>query len=179
VTAGPATSTLDRRLLWDAARKFATGIAVVTAGSGNRPGQAHGTTVSAFTFISREPALVAVSLARSSSMLELIGARGSFAINVLASHQAGLARHFADPGRGAGQFDGVPCVNWPWVPGRRDGVPLLIGAMCWLGCELEQRIPMGDHELVLGRVTAVTAGDGEPLLYFSGKFYAGLNKELG
>jgi flavin reductase (DIM6/NTAB) family NADH-FMN oxidoreductase RutF len=199
VTAGPATSTLDRRLLWDAARKFATGIAVVTAGSGNRPGQAHGTTVSAFTFISREPALVAVSLARSSSMLELIGARGSFAINVLASHQAGLARHFADPGRGAGQFDGVPCVNAPWVdgprvnaprvnapgvntpwmPGRRDGVPLLIGAMCWLGCELEQRIPMGDHELVLGRVTAVTAGDGEPLLYFSGKFYAGLNKELG
>jgi flavin reductase (DIM6/NTAB) family NADH-FMN oxidoreductase RutF len=169
IAAGPP----DRTLLWDAARKFATGIAVVTAGSGAVAGGAHGTTVSAFTFISRDPALIAVCLTRGSAMLALIDERGSFAVNVLASHQARLARHFADPRRGAGQFAGVP-----WVPGLRDGVPLLIGAMCWLGCEREQRIPMGDHELVLGRVTAVTAGDGEPLLYFSGKFFGGLHKEL-
>jgi hypothetical protein len=59
----------------------------------------------------------------------------------------GLTRvHFADQlrGTGAGQFRGVP-----WIPWLRDGVPLLIGAMCWLGCEFERRIPMGDHELVL------------------------------
>jgi flavin reductase len=173
VTTRPAADALDGTLLWDAARKFATGVAVVTAGSAAVAGQAHGTTVSAFTFISRDPALIAVCLTQGSSMLDLVGARGSFAVNVLASHQAGLARHFADPRRGCDQFAGVP-----WVPGLRDGVPLLIGAMCWLGCELDRRMPMGDHELVLGRVTAVTAGDGEPLLYFSGKFFAGLHKEL-
>lgn len=162
------TEQLDTALFWDAARKFATGIAVVTAGSAEA---AHGTTVSAFTFISREPALVSVCFKQRSSMLNLVTERRSFAVNVLASHQAPLARHFADPSRrtGGGQFHGVP-----WIPGLRDGVPLLIGAMCWLGCELERRIAMGDHELVLARVTAVTAGDGDPLLYFSGRLYSGV-----
>jgi len=170
VTAGPAADTVDTAVLWDAARRFATGVAVVTAGTAR---SAHGTTVSAFTFVSRVPALIAICLIRGSSMLELIDERGSFAVNVLANHQSGLARHFADRRRGGAQFAGVP-----WVPGLRDGVPLLIGAMCWLGCEYEQRVPAGDHELVLGRVAAVTAGDGDPLVYFSGRFYAGLNKEL-
>lgn len=163
-----APEHLDTALFWDAARKFATGIAVVTAGSGET---ARGTTVSAFTFVSREPALISVCLQRRSSMLDLVTERGSFAVNVLAGHQARVARHFADQARGtgAGQFLGVP-----WIPGLRDGVPLLIGAMCWLGCEFERRIPMGDHELVLARVTAVTAGDGDPLLYFSGRLYSGI-----
>jgi flavin reductase (DIM6/NTAB) family NADH-FMN oxidoreductase RutF len=163
-----AAEQLDTTLFWDAARKFATGLAVVTAGSAET---AHGTTVSAFTFISREPALISVCLKRGSSMVDMVSDRGSFAVNVLAGHQARLARHFADPlrGTGAGQFRGVP-----WIPGLRDGVPLLIGAMCWLGCEFERRIPMGDHELVLARVTAVTAGDGDPLLYFSGRLYSGV-----
>lgn len=163
-----AVEQMDTALFWDAARKFATGIAVITAGSAET---VHGTTVSAFTFISHEPALISVCLKRGSVMLDLISDRGSFAVNVLAGHQGQVARHFADPLRqtGAGQFRGVP-----WIPGLRDGVPLLIGAMCWLGCELERRIPMGDHELVLARVTAVTAGDGDPLLYFSGRLYSGL-----
>lgn len=163
-----AAEQLDPALFWDAARKFVTGIAIVTAGSAET---AHGTTVSAFTFISREPALISVCLKQSSSMLDLVTDRGSFAVNVLAGHQARLARHFADPSRGtgAGQFRGIP-----WIPGLRDGVSLLIGAMCWLGCEFERRIPMGDHELVLARVTAITAGDGDPLLYFSGRLYSGV-----
>lgn len=163
-----AAEQLDTTLFWDAARKFATGLAVVTAGSAET---AHGTTVSAFTFISHEPALISVCLKQGSSMLDMVTDRGSFAVNVLAGHQARLARHFADPlrGTGTGQFRGVP-----WIPGLRDGVPLLIGAMCWLGCEFERRIPMGDHELVLARVTAVTAGDGDPLLYFSGRLYSGV-----
>jgi flavin reductase (DIM6/NTAB) family NADH-FMN oxidoreductase RutF len=176
--ADPLAAGPDPRLLWDAVRKFPTGITVVTAGSG---ASARGTTVSAFSYVSREPALVSVCLHRASSMLDLIAARGVFAVNVLAGHQAALARHFADPRRGLarGQFHGVPWV--PWVPGLRDGVPLLIGAVCWLGCELQRRVPMGDHELVLGRVTAVTAGDGDPLLYLSGTLYAGLTrlKEAG
>jgi flavin reductase (DIM6/NTAB) family NADH-FMN oxidoreductase RutF len=159
---------LDTTLFWDAARKFATGIAVVTAGSA---GAAHGTTVSAFSIISREPALISVCLKRGSSMLDIVTERGSFAVNVLAGHQGQLARHFADPlrGTGSGQFRGVP-----WIPGLRDGVPLLIGAMCWLGCEFDRRISMGDHEFVLAQVTAVTAGDGDPLLYFSGRLYSGV-----
>lgn len=159
---------LNTALLWYAAQKFTTGIAVVTAGSAEA---AHGTTVSTFTFISREPALISVCLKQGSSMLDLVADHGSFAVNVLAGHQAQLARHFADPHRGTrvGQFRGIP-----WIPGLHDGVPLLIGAMCWLGCEFKQRIPMGDHEFVLARVTAVTAGDGDPLLYFSGRMYTGV-----
>lgn len=159
---------LDTRLVWEATRRFATGVAVVTAGSADT---VHGTTVSAFTFISREPALISVCLKQGSLMVDLVAERGSFAVNMLADHQAQLARHFANPrrGTGAGQFRGVP-----WIPGLRDGVPLLIGAMCWLGCEFERRLPMGDHEFVLARVTAVTAGDVDPLLYFAGRLYSGM-----
>jgi flavin reductase (DIM6/NTAB) family NADH-FMN oxidoreductase RutF len=159
---------LDTRLLWAAARRFATGVAVVTAGSADT---AHGTTVSAFTFISREPALISICLKRGSVMLDIVAERGSFAVNMLASHQAPLARYFANPRRGIGaeQFHGVP-----WIPGLGDGVPLLIGAMCWLGCEFERRLPMGDHEFVLARVTAATSGDVDPLLYFAGRFYSGM-----
>ena len=169
-TDGAIDGAIDGGLLWDTVRKFPTGIAVVTAGRGDR---ARGATVSTFTFVSRQPPLVSVCLAAGSTMLDVLGRSGTFAVNLLSSHQAGLARHFASRGRGAGQFDGVPCTA-----GQRDRVPLLIGAVGWLGCGFERAIRLGDHVLVLGRVVEAVAGDADPLLYFSGRFYAGVDKEL-
>ncbi|MER6384253.1 flavin reductase family protein [Streptomyces sp. NPDC001250] len=151
---------------WRVARQFATGVSVVTTGQGV---SAHGATVTSFTFISQAPPLVSVCLKRESVLLDLIGPRGRFAVNVLSSEQTSLARHFADRRRlpGVRQFDGVS-----WKSGL-DGIPLLANAVGWLWCRSWRRIRAGDHELILAGVTAVADGMGRPLLYFGGRLHPG------
>lgn len=154
--------------LWNAARRFTTGVAVATTGSGD---DVHGATVSAFTFVSWEPTLVSICLCSGSSLLAKIREHGGFMVNVLASHQAHLAKHFADPRRTPGpqQFDGIA-----WSPERRTGVPILTGAVVRLDCEVEQTITFGDHEFVLARALSAEVGEGAPLLYFAGRLFAGM-----
>lgn len=157
--------TAEAERTWSAVRKFATGVAVVTAGADEA---VHGTTVSAFTFISWNPALISICLCPGGKLLHLVAERGSFAVNVLASGQAELARQFADPRRrpGLGQFESVP-----WIPGGDGKVPLLLGAVCWLDCRYLRHETVGDHDVVLAEVASVTESEGAPLLYFGGKLY--------
>jgi flavin reductase (DIM6/NTAB) family NADH-FMN oxidoreductase RutF len=143
--------------VWRVARGFAAGVSVVTAGTRET---AHGSTVSAFSVISREPPIATLALRRGSLLLRLIRAEGTFVINVLAAGQADLARHFS--GRrptGETQFDGVPLAS------ARDGVPVLADTFCWLRCQPTRQLAAGDHELVLGEVTAwCRGGASQPLL---------------
>jgi flavin reductase (DIM6/NTAB) family NADH-FMN oxidoreductase RutF len=46
------------------------------------------------------------------------------------------------------------------------------GALATLECRTEQRIPAGDHTLVIGRVLTahVPSADGGPLTYFRGRY---------
>ncbi|MFJ1748152.1 flavin reductase family protein [Streptomyces sp. NPDC088116] len=152
--------------VWSAAQRFTTGVSVVTVGTGEA---VHGSTTSAFTFISREPPLVAVTLRRDSRLLALIKSHAVFGVNVLSSRQAGLARHFASRKRGTGteQFEGVG-----WAPGD-GGLPRLAGTVCWLNCTVQRHIESGDHEIVLAGVSSVDEGDGAPLLYFAGALHPG------
>ena len=56
--------------------------------------------------------------------------------------------------------------------GEVSGAPLVSGALATLECRTEQRVPAGDHTLVIGRVLAAHAPVGveEPLLYFRGRY---------
>jgi flavin reductase (DIM6/NTAB) family NADH-FMN oxidoreductase RutF len=119
-------------------------VSVVTVMAGQRP---HGSTVSAFTSLSLDPPMVLVSLARASDLL--------------AAGQAALARAFAR--KGDDKFDGVA-----WVP--EAGVPRLPGCAGWLACAVEQVVPGGDHEVVLGRVIAAEHADFPPLTYHQRSF---------
>ena len=49
-------------------------------------------------------------------------------------------------------------------------VCLLPGTLAALECTREQTIEAGDHYILLGKVTGFGARDGEPLLYFGGKY---------
>ena len=150
---------------WDVARRFPTGVSVVTVGVGDT---ARGATVSAFCQLSRDPALVSVCLRRGSGALELIRGTGLFTVNVLADDQTALARHFADRDRGDRPFDGLV-----WTPGE-GGIPLLAGTVCWFHCRAEEIVPAGDHDLVLAEVTAVGQDPTRtPLLYFAGALHPG------
>jgi flavin reductase len=141
---------------------LASGVSIVTAGSGDR---VHGATVSAFSVISRESPAATIALRGNSFLLDLIREHGIFVINVLAGDQADLARRFASRRRPSGraQFDGVPLLA------GRDDVPVLAGTVCWLRCRPGNQIPVGDHELILGDIVQWRRGDGaEPLLYVAG-----------
>jgi flavin reductase (DIM6/NTAB) family NADH-FMN oxidoreductase RutF len=142
--------------------RFATGVVVITVGAG---GRTRGMTVSAFSVVARTPPLVAVALRGSSSCLAQLKEDGVFAISALATGQANLARHFADPLRRPGlsqlSQDG-------WLLGPAANIPVLRGAVGWLDCQTELVIPAGDHELIIAQVRAATPGHGVPLVQCAG-----------
>jgi flavin reductase (DIM6/NTAB) family NADH-FMN oxidoreductase RutF len=154
---------IDPELFWSTARRFPTGVSVVTAGAGDA---VRGTTVSAFTFVSKDPSLVSVSLHRDSGLLAALRDADRFAVNVLAREHRTLARQFADPRRAPGpaQFAGAD-----WTRLDDDSPPLLRGAVYGLLCRQPRQVPAGDHVLVLGEVIDVLEGTGSPLLYVAGK----------
>lgn len=142
--------------------KFATGVAVLTAGGQD----GHGMTANSFTSVSLEPPLVLCCVSRSARMHEVINDAGSFAVSILAAEQRELCRYFSDRRRAAGaaQFAAVD-----WFSGPYTGAPLLSGAIAWLECRLAHGYPGGDHSIFVGRV--LTAGydeAGAPLLFFGG-----------
>jgi flavin reductase (DIM6/NTAB) family NADH-FMN oxidoreductase RutF len=51
-----------------------------------------------------------------------------------------------------------------------DGIPLLDGALAHLVCRFVDVHPAGDHVLWIGEVEHVRHRDGEPLLFYTGRF---------
>jgi 3-hydroxy-9,10-secoandrosta-1,3,5(10)-triene-9,17-dione monooxygenase reductase component len=140
--------------------QFATGVTVVTALDGDRP---CGITVNALTSVSLEPATVIIALDRKRFIVPTIDASGRYAINVLAEDQQWLSDCFAGanvpPNRDA--FCGAQ-----WYPGET-GLPVLVGALAALECEVADRFEVGDHYLYVGRVRALALEEpaAPPLLY--------------
>ncbi len=136
---------------------------------------AQGTTVSTVTAVSRDPLLIAICLARRSTVASLAMAAQRFTVNMLSAGQAPLAGWFADPGRpgGLAQFDGTE-----WEPDPFSGAPLIAGALAGLGCRLVSSQTAGDHEILLAEVVTATAREGRPLLYFAGRLHDGMLRSL-
>jgi flavin reductase (DIM6/NTAB) family NADH-FMN oxidoreductase RutF len=124
-------------------------------------GRAHGTTVSAFTSLSADPPLVLVALDRRSDLLELLREVPRFAVNLLASDQADIGLDCAKKGE-----DKLASVSWR----SEDGLPRIENAAAWLVCEVDQILPGGDHEIVIGLVTSCDTGADEPLVYHRRRF---------
>lgn len=158
--------------LRQAARRLATGVAVVTVWHGDA---VHGTTVSSVAAVSREPLMLGICLRRESGTTRLVAEAGRFAINVLSTRQSALAGWFADPGRptGLAQFDHVE-----WEPDAFSGAPWIRGSLASLGCHLTTNVPAGDHNLLLGNVVTARDGEGGPLLHFAGRLHDGTLRVL-
>jgi flavin reductase (DIM6/NTAB) family NADH-FMN oxidoreductase RutF len=92
-------------------------------------------------------------------------ARGTFAVNMLASDQAAVARRFAKTG--LDKFSGLA-----WTRGQ-GGSPILEGAAAYMELEIEARIPAHTHTIFIGRVLDAAAYDRNPLVYHGGQFYDG------
>ena len=140
--------------------RFPTGVTVVTAVGPEGP---VGMTANAVTSLSLDPLLLIVCFANGGRTLPVVRDVGRFGVNVLAAGQEELARRFAGKLPEAEKFEGVPYS-------LDDGVPVVEGAHAWLGCELEQLVPGGDHTIGIGAVRAAEIGIGEPLAWYAGRY---------
>jgi flavin reductase (DIM6/NTAB) family NADH-FMN oxidoreductase RutF len=157
---------VDSSSLWDTAKRFASGVTVVTTANHEDEGYL-GLTVSAFNLISLEPPLVMVSINNDSALNDAITISGYFGVSVLGGGQEILADTFA--GRMM-----RPDPHFADVPHRTalTGAPLLQNSLATFDCTFDQSIEAGDHQIILGRVVAVsiTANQDDPLLYFTSQY---------
>ena len=144
---------------------FATGVTVITAGSGaDRVGLAIGS----FFSVSLDPPLVGFCAGHSSTSWPSIRAAGRFCVNILAEDQEDECRVFAS--KAEDKFVGIG-----FKPAPFSGAPLLDGVVAWMDCELDAVHEAGDHDLVVARVHDLhVARETGPLIFFRGG-YAGLS----
>ena len=150
------------RAFRDVLGRFASGVTVVTAMSGDQP---VGLTCQSFMSVSLEPPLVLFSPAKTSRAWPQIQRSGTFCVNFLAADQADLSNTMAS--RGVDKFAGLP-----WSPSPGTGAPLLEGTLGHVDCTIHAVHEAGDHYVVIGRVVdlAATSAPGEPLLFFEGRY---------
>ncbi|MFF8032623.1 MULTISPECIES: flavin reductase family protein [unclassified Streptomyces] len=157
--------------------RLAAGVVLVTAQEppldpddpGAPAGEDVGMTATAFLSVSLDPPLVLVSLRNGSRMDELLEEQPLWAVSVLAGSQRQIAGRFAMKGRVS---DRLLFADVPYRRGEHSGAPLVGGALATLECRTEQRVPAGDHTLVIGRVLTarVPSAEDGPLTYFRGRY---------
>jgi flavin reductase (DIM6/NTAB) family NADH-FMN oxidoreductase RutF len=154
---------VDSSSLRRAMGRFGTGIAVIAARQNDT---IHGMTANSVTTVSFEPLLVMFCVSKKSRMNEFVRQAGSFSINILASYQEQISRHFA--GNNPEQNKAPYGLHFAEIA----GVPVLKGAISNVVCHIHQVIEAGDHDIVLGKVEAVRYEEEEhaPLLYYRGHY---------
>jgi flavin reductase (DIM6/NTAB) family NADH-FMN oxidoreductase RutF len=153
--------TIDPRDFRAALGRFATGVAVATARSGD--GQPVGMTINSFASVSLDPPLVLWSLARSSQYLDAFSEAGHYAVNVLREEQRDLSVRFSIPL--ADRWEGVDSDCW------ETGAPILRGCLATVECVTDAVHEGGDHIILVGRVIRLASDhEGRPLLYYSGRY---------
>jgi flavin reductase (DIM6/NTAB) family NADH-FMN oxidoreductase RutF len=134
---------------------FASGVTIVTTEHDGKP---YGMTVASFASLSLRPPLVLVCIEKSVKTHDALADAGVFGVSVLGADQGELSNRFAS--RVEDKFDGVP------VRRGELGVPLIEGAITTLECKVMERLPGGDHTIVVGEVVDARTREGAPLLYF-------------
>jgi flavin reductase (DIM6/NTAB) family NADH-FMN oxidoreductase RutF len=159
VTRPDADPSVFRQLLG----RFATGVTVLT--TRDRDGQPVGMTASSLASVSLVPPLISVCVDISAELHRVLSA--STRVNVLRVDQERCPAFAELP----------PLLRFAsggWREIER-GLILLDGVLAHIECESFAEFPLGDHTLFVGRVTGGQAHEGEPLLYFLGR-YAGLRR---
>jgi flavin reductase (DIM6/NTAB) family NADH-FMN oxidoreductase RutF len=148
--------------------RFATGVAVITsAGSAG----AGGMTANALCSLSLDPLLALVCFENRARTLPIVRESGRFAVNVLSAHQEEIAGVFASK---LPESEKLVAVEHH----LELGAPIIAGALAWAVCSLRELMPGGDHTIAIGEVLSLGLGDGEPLLWYAGRYHdATLNQD--
>ncbi|MFG2292986.1 flavin reductase family protein [Streptomyces sp. NPDC048603] len=138
---------------------FPTGVTIVTtAGADDVP---RGMTLTSLCSVSLEPPVLLVCMRRGSPTLEAVQDGGGFAVNLLHRGARTTAELFA-----SGAQDRFERVPWR-MTGEAAGPHLLGAAHTIADCRVTSDHIVGDHVVIMGRVTAVSrlGEEQQPLLY--------------
>ncbi len=154
----PATTEVLREEFTAAMAGAVNGVAVLAT---DGPWGRVGITVSSVSSVSAEPPLILVCVNRKSRAHAALCENGVFSVNLLTVDQKDLAQAFGgqSSSRQAYEF-----LVGEWIFGL-SGAPVLADAVATFACVLEQAHDAGSHTIFVGRVTEVSAGSGDPLLY--------------
>lgn len=153
----------DARAFRTALGCFPTGVAVVTVQPTDR--EPMGITVNSFASVSLEPPLLLWCLDRNSDRFEAFTSAPGFAISILGTGHEGVSARLAR--RGMHRLDGIDLLP------TELGAPALAEALAIFECAREALYPGGDHAILVGRVLRFACrGEGEPLVFFRGRYGA-------
>jgi flavin reductase (DIM6/NTAB) family NADH-FMN oxidoreductase RutF len=154
---------LDIREFRRALGAFPTGVAVVTAAVDSATPM--GITVNSFTSVSLDPPLILWCLNRASDRFAVFSEAEGYVINVLGAVHEDVSARLAKPG--AHMLDGLELKQTELGP------PALADALAVFECAREAVHDGGDHAILVGRVLRFSSrGDGEPLVFYRGRYGA-------
>jgi flavin reductase (DIM6/NTAB) family NADH-FMN oxidoreductase RutF len=144
-------------------RAFAAFPSGVTAACALIAGAPAGMSASSFTSVSLDPPLVSICIARSSTTWPVLRTASRLGLSVLATRHDTAARTLA--ARGTDRFAGIQ-----WTAAD-DGAVFIDDACLWLGCEIRQEVPAGDHLIILLEIASVREfPSAEPLVFHHSRF---------
>ena len=153
---------MDSRAYRDVWGNFATGVTVITT---DCDGWLHGMTANGVTSVSLDPTLMLVCVDKGARCHAQLSRAGAFGVSLLGEDQKDLSNLFArggDPEEGA--LRGAAFHLGP------NGTPLLDDSLAWLECRIHEIHEGGDHDIFVGEILAGDASEGQPLLFYSGKY---------
>jgi flavin reductase (DIM6/NTAB) family NADH-FMN oxidoreductase RutF len=150
---------------------FATGVTIVTV---DLEGGVHGMTANAFASVSLDPMLVLVCVDHTTRTHAHLHAKKRFGINVLREDQRAISEYYARPERTHEHAEEEAGARFERT---KHGTPMLQGSLAYLECRLHSAEEAGDHTIFIAEVEDVVVREGEPLLFFRGK-YREVGKEL-
>ncbi len=142
--------------------RFATGVVVITSSG---PAGSGGMTANAICSLSLDPPLALVCFENRARTLPIVRDAGRFAVNILSADQHTVAGVFASKLPEAEKLQGVEHHSL-------HGAPVLDGALAWAVCDVREQIAGGDHTIVIGEVIEMGLGNGEPLLWYEGRYHS-------
>jgi flavin reductase (DIM6/NTAB) family NADH-FMN oxidoreductase RutF len=144
--------------------RFATGVTIVTV---DLDGEVHGMTANAFASVSLDPMLVLVCVDHTTRTHAHLHAKKRFGINVLSEDQRVISEYYARPERDHEHAEEEAGARFERT---RHGTPMLQGSLAYLECRLHSAEEAGDHTIFIAEVEDVVVQEGEPLLFFRGKY---------
>lgn len=163
-TSGGAAAPIDAKRFWRTLGERAIGVTIVTARGTAGPA---GFLALSAAHVSADPPTLLVSVDRRTAALAAILEGRHFAVNILARAQEALANTFGgrDESKGADRF-----VPGEWTT-LATGAPIFRAGLAAFDCALEETVERPGTVIAIGRVVdCIARGEGEPLLFFRGKY---------
>jgi flavin reductase (DIM6/NTAB) family NADH-FMN oxidoreductase RutF len=147
----------------DLRRAFACFPTGVTAICALIDGQPVGMAASSFAPVSIEPPLVSICMQNSSNTWRKLAPLSRLGLSFLSAEHEIASRQLA--AKTDNRFAGI---DWQ---SSGSGAVFIAGASAWLECSIHQRIPAGDHEIVLLQIETFRAEPNvSPLVFHASRY---------